>query len=145
MVIGGESMVSSLTGMTRREINRVVERYEWFTAARRARALLTGEPDPALTLPLLFWQTATTCEAIEPEGGLCEPSTSTEPNHETLIDRFIEFGAGRISPESAVAEVSVEIDIDPDMVSPELAAIYRAQGLTSEAEKIEKILKDPKR
>ncbi len=43
--------------LSRRELNRIIDRYGWFTTARRARMLVTGEPDPALILPLMFWAT----------------------------------------------------------------------------------------
>lgn len=114
-----------------REMNRLVERYEWFTTARRARALATGEADPALALPLMFWPTTVPPALREPETG---PATD-------LIDRFIEHGGYRIGPKGEACEVEVNVDIDPEMVTEELAEIYRAQGLDGEAEKIYSILK----
>lgn len=144
------TMVGNLCGMTRRELNRVIERHEWFTAARRARALMTGEPDPALTLPLLFWATVPpagdAASAVIARGDGDEAirkNTAVEqgvPTHDSLIDRFIERGVSRIAPESEAEEASVDVDIDPEMVTAELAEIYRAQGLTAEAEKIYALL-----
>ncbi len=121
----------------RRELNRLIERYEWFTIARRARALVTGDPDPALTLPLMFW-------GGTPQADLAAQTKRVAPVD--VIDRFIAHGGYRIVPdeEENEMEVEVDIDIDPRMVTPELAAIYRAQGLTAEAEKIDRILKGSK-
>ncbi len=121
----------------RRELNRLIERYEWFTIARRARALVTGDPDPALVLPLMFWGETPTAE-------LATQKERVAPVD--VIDRFISHGGYRIVPDDDVSEVEVEvdIDIDPQMVTPQLAEIYRAQGLTAEAEKIDRILKGSK-
>ncbi len=131
---------------SRRELNRIIDRYEWFTTARRARAVVTGEPDPALVLPLMFW-------------GACAPRAREIPLHDTedrptqpdgvaeaedrydVIERFIEHGGYRIVPSDEAREVEVDIEIDPEMVSEELAEIYRAQGMIAEAEKIYRILK----
>lgn len=130
---------------SRRDLNKILERYEWFTTARRARVLVTGEPDQALLLPSMFRPTVPPRLVETPAGemtvvadAVTEPSTADTPD---LIDRFIEHGAYRIVPADDSAEVQVDVDIDPEMVSEELAEIYRAQGLTAEAEKIDRILK----
>lgn len=165
--------------LSRRDLNRIVERYEWFTTARRARALVTGESDTALLLPLMFRPTvpprmaevfggevasevvAGSLEdggAVAPDGATAVVADSTAMHEATeevaveasataapdLIDRFIEHGGYRIVPadELSGAEVAVDVDIDPEMVSAELAEIYRAQGMIDEAEKIERILKE---
>jgi hypothetical protein len=124
---------------SKRELNRIVEHYEWFTTARRARTLITYEADPALALPLMFWPT------VRPvlRGG-AHPKVVSEPAvtdvSADLIDRFIEHGGYRIDPAGEAGEVKVDVDIDPEMVTPELAEIYRAQGRTAEAEKIYRTL-----
>jgi hypothetical protein len=119
---------------SRRELNRIIESYEWFTTARRARALVTGEVDARLTLPLMFRPT------VPPR-----PRRISLPEKEAValdvIDRFIEHGGYRIVPSDEVAAVEVDIDIDPEMVTPELAEIYRAQGLEAEAQRIDEILR----
>lgn len=126
---------------TRRELNRLIERHEWFTTARRARALLTGEPDSALVLPSMFWPTVPPTP-VSPQPDIAQTSAiTTHGPGPDLIDRFIEHGGYRIVPGGDTPDVEVDIDIDPDMVTPELAEIYRAQGLDAEAEKIDRILR----
>ncbi len=121
---------------SRRDLNRLIDLHEWFTTARRARALLTGEPDPVLVLPLMFWSTVPPKEERQ-----AQPDGVVTVNKKDLIDRFIEHGGYRIVPTDNVSEVKVEVDIAPEMVTSELAEIYRAQGLVAEAEKIDHILK----
>jgi hypothetical protein len=164
-------MATRLTSLSRRELDRVVERYPWFTAARRARALATGRTDEALALALLFWPTVApvaapeetpatvtpvTAPAVTAEPAAVPkvsanaapdetPATPDETPHATrsadeLIDRFINHGGYRIAPDGEAAAARVDVEIAPGMVSPLLAEIYRAQGLTAEAEKIERIL-----
>jgi hypothetical protein len=160
----GEYIAGRGAAPSRRELNRLIDRYEWFTTARRARALVTGETDPALTLPALFRPTvapmptqASAPAQASPFASAADetvPPTCTDrdippaadpdmvaPPAVDLIDRFIEHGGYRIDPTGEAPEVEVGIDIDPEMVTSELAEIYRAQGLDDEAEKIYTILK----
>jgi hypothetical protein len=128
---------------SKKELSRLVDRYEWFTTARRTRALVTGDSgDVSLVLPLQFWSTVPPVFApqsvrppavrvVEPAGG---------GRHADLIDRFIEHGGHRIDPATETTEAKVDVDIDPEMVTAELAEIYRSQGLHAEAEKIYRIL-----
>ncbi len=122
--------------ISRRELNRIIERWEWFTAARRARALITGESDPALVLPLMFWGETPAADLATQNAAQNERVAPVD-----VIDRFIAHGGYRIVPTDEECEVEVDIDIDPQMVTPELAEIYRSQGLLAEAEKIDRILK----
>jgi hypothetical protein len=132
----GDYIVGSGGEPSKKELSRLVDRYEWFTTARRARALVTGDGgDPALVLPLEFW--ATVPPVFAPPS--LRPVVRNVPPVD-LIDRFIEHGAHRIDPLSDAAEVTVDLDIDPEMVTAELAEIYRSQGLEKEAEKIYRIL-----
>jgi len=201
-------MVGALTSMSRRELDRLIDRYPWFTSARRARALQTGGEDEALTLPLLFWPTVAPVlvpppvpppeQTAEPIAGpltvpASTPELTTAPAHvsahecestpatdflpegafasvpelasenviadapasenvvsdvssapsvpaDELIDRFINHGGYRIAPDGEAAEARVDVEIAPEMVTPQLAAIYRSQGLVAEAERIDKIL-----
>ena len=137
----GEYIAGRGSAPSRRDLNRLLDSHEWFTAARRARALVTGESDPALLLPLMFWPTVEPCAPRE--DGLLRHAVARNDESATdnLIDRFIAHGGYRIVPTDDACEVEVEIDIDPQMVTPELAEIYRSQGLTAEAEKIYRILK----
>jgi hypothetical protein len=123
----------------RRELDRLVDSYEWFTTARRVRVLATGEADPALALSLMFWPTVPPVleGPVAPKIAVSEPVANASAD---LIDRFIEHGEYRIDPAGEAREVKVDVDIDPEMVTSELAEIYRAQGLSAEAEKIYRIL-----
>ncbi len=114
-----------------KKLNKLIDRYPWFTTARRARVLLTGEPDPALILPLSFWPT------LAPK-----PASEAIPAPQNAIDRFIEHGGYRITPSDSTSDASLDsqTDIDPEMVSAELAEIYLAQGLTEKADAIYRIL-----
>ena len=145
----GEYIAGHGEAPSRRELNRIIDRYEWFSTARRVRALVTGEVDAALTLPMMFWGGTPSAdlatrnepgiEALSPARHFQEPNDETTGNE--LIDRFIEHGGYRIAPEGEAPPVLVDIEIDPEMVTAELAEIYRSQGLTAEAEKIDRILK----
>lgn len=131
----------------RRELSRLIDKYEWFTTARRARSLATGENDPAITLPLGFWATVTPVLQAE-ESTLAADSHTEIPEtrhtaSEAIIDRFLEHGGYRIVPSadapegtSATVAEELESDLDPDLVTEELAEIYLAQGLTDRAEEI---------
>lgn len=123
-----------------RDLSRLVDEFEWFTMARRARAIVSGERDLALALPLGFWPTVEPQTLVAPDP--CE--TISAPPAPDLIDRFISSGGDRrIVPargEEEVAAARVDIDIDPEMVSPQLAEIYRAQGLTEKADEIYRLL-----
>ncbi len=147
----GEYIAGRGEAPSRRELNRIIDRHEWFTTARRARALVTGEADPALTLPMMFRPTvapvpAQASQSVARESGAdlyasVDPCVAAPPASADLIDRFIEHGGYRIDPSGDACGVEIDIDIDPEMVTPELAEIYRAQGLDDEAEKIYSILK----
>ncbi|MDR2890785.1 MAG: hypothetical protein LBV18_04185 [Alistipes sp.] len=143
---------------SRRELNHILDRHEWFTTARRVRAHVTGQPDPALVLPFCFWPTIppqiTVTEVIVTESAtstasalsemtpdaMPETSASATPAADDPIDLFIEHGGYRVTPQSEAPQVEVDVEIDPDMVTAELAEIYRSQGLEAEAEKIYRTL-----
>ncbi|MDR2890078.1 MAG: hypothetical protein LBV18_00465 [Alistipes sp.] len=137
----------------RRDINRLIERHEWFTTARRARALVTGDPDPALILPAGFWATAAPLAAPDRTKASLTPqalSTSSTPDSaaaeadtdsDRIIDRFLSHGGHRIVPSEgevggAAASAGRDFDLDPDLVTEQLAEIYLKQGLHAEAKEI---------
>ena len=134
----GEYIAGRGEAPSRRELNRLADRYEWFTTARRVRAIVTGEVDPALALPMIFWPTV---PPVLRKTAVESPSLPARDVAADLIDRFIEHGGYRIDPGGEAHEANVDIDIDPGMVTEELAEIYRAQGMEAEAEKIYSILK----
>ncbi len=127
----------------RLELARLTEQYEWFTTARRAKSLLTGEDDPGLELPAMFWPTVPPAEkkrayvAAEPSS---EPEAMPEAAsaEDDLIGKFLEHGGYRIVPDgNPDVEEALTVDTfdDPDgeLLTEELAEIYRSQSLAAEA------------
>ncbi len=140
-----QPLVEYITGrvdtVERETLHRLVARYEWFTTARRARALILGANDPALTLPLSFRATVPPVPrkaAAVPPGDAAPPPAPPTLDENIIIDRFIAHGSYRIVPagEGDIEEVDANVDIAPELVTEELAEIYRSQGLHSEADKI---------
>jgi hypothetical protein len=152
------------------ELDAIIDRYPWFTPARRARALLTDtlqnevhrgkaerRHDPALVLPLLFSPTVpplffspTVPPLLSSPRPDHTPDGSPDPANATseglgLIDRFLQHGNYKIVPADDTEDIppaAQETDpgFDPELATEELAEIYRAQGLTDEAEKIYRAL-----
>jgi hypothetical protein len=123
--------------VARVEVERLVGRYEWFTAARRARALLYGVTDSRLALPLMFAPTA------RPEVGQPKEARRDVESkglaEDVIIDRFLEVQNLRITPDSDEAEVAdggSQEAFDEEFITEELAEIYRSQGLYAEAREI---------
>jgi hypothetical protein len=124
--------------IARVELDRLVGHYEWFTSARRARALLYGVADSRLTLPLMFAPTVRPVVGRSEDivAGEVKPESSAE---DAIIDRFLGQQNLRITPDSAEAEVVDSVgksSFDEDIVTEELAEIYRSQGLYAEAREI---------
>jgi hypothetical protein len=138
--------------VARVELERLVGRYEWFTSARRARALLYNVIDSRLTLPLLFAPTVPPAQPASPAPFVSlvempievavDDSQTIGSLEDEIIDRFLCMDSHRITPdseESEVANISPQDDYeetDEEFVTEELAEIYRAQGLYQEASKI---------
>ncbi len=131
--------------VARRELDRLAERYEWFTTVRRAKNLLTGEDDPALALPLMFWPTILPAEGrrTRPASSHAMPAVRPETvsAEDALIGKFLEHGGYRIVPDedSNVADALTSEtfdDSDGELLTEELAEIYRSQGLMAEAKEI---------
>ncbi len=130
-----------------RELGRLIDKYEWFTTARRVRALSTGENDSALTLPLAFWATVAPVLQVEESSLAADSHTEIHETRyttsEAIIDRFLEHGGYRITPSADTPDgapspdsAEEEHDLDPDIVTEELAEIYLAQGLVDRANEI---------
>ena len=144
-------------GLNITELSGIVERYPWFTTARRARVLQTGQSDPALVLPLMFWPTI--APSARPVSGsrtaVSAPDSSTTKtagnragNADSIIEKFLQHGDYKIVPggdegDVAAAVNTPEDDLDAEFATEELAEIYRAQGLDDQAEKIYSKLKRP--
>lgn len=116
------------------ELDALVARYPWFAPLRLLRGVLAGRPDPRLRITAP-WRAESALLAPEVEGERLWEVTPGE-----IIDRFLGEEDLRIvardeGPEEEVV-TSAELDDDDCLVSEELAAIYRAQGLDDRAEAI---------
>lgn len=98
------------------ELDAMVERYPWFSVARALKAQSEGGVQLRYEVDV---------EKIK------------EESEGEIISRFLRKGDYRIVAEEGDAEGDVrteaDIDDDDDIVSEELAEIYLAQGLKSEA------------
>ena len=113
------------------EIKAVVDRYPWWSAARLtlARNQSDEERDAATRLIASLHPTAlATLRTID-------TAQLTHLSTDDLIDRFLKRSDYRIVAEEGTAEdlSEVEIEDDDDMISEDLAEIYKKQGLYCEA------------
>jgi hypothetical protein len=113
------------------EIKAVVDRYPWWSAARLtlARNQSDEERDAATRLIASLHPTAlATLRTID-------TAQLTHLTTDDLIDRFLKRSDYRIVAEEGTAEdlSEVEIEDDEDMISEDLAEIYKKQGLYCEA------------
>ena len=101
---------------TAEELNELLARYPWYEAARECKSKIES--------PLL------SCYAVDVE-------KLAEVSEGEIISRFLRKDDYRIVAEEGEVESEVvtaaEIDEEDDLVSEELAEIYLAQGLRSEA------------
>ncbi|MDE5637834.1 MAG: hypothetical protein K2I43_07480 [Alistipes sp.] len=113
------------------EIDSLLKRHEWYSAARIARARLTGECDPRLTA-VAASRCATSLDRPE-----IDIARLTEITADDIIDRFLRQDDYRIvaDEESGTEDIKTEADLsdEEDVVSEQLAEIYLAQGLRDEA------------
>ena len=113
------------------DIEQIVARYPWWSAARLtlARNQSDEERDAATRLIASLHPTAlATLRTID-------TAQLTHLSTDDLIDRFLKRSDYRIVAEEGKAEdlSEVEIEDDEDMISEDLAEIYKNQGLYSEA------------
>lgn len=113
------------------ELDSLLKRCEWFSTARRVRALVRGERDERLELAAP-WRGESALDRPAVDAGALTFLTS-----EDLIDRFLREENLRIVAEEGEPETEVrteaEFTDEEDLVSEELAEIYLAQGLRSKA------------
>jgi len=116
---------------SREEAEAFVERCGWFAPARVVREILTGEPDAqlAVTAP---WRTQSSLRMPAIDAEALRSLTSDD-----LIDRFLREEDLRIVAEEGEPDTEVltqaELDEEDEIVSEQLAEIYRAQGLCDKA------------
>lgn len=112
-------------------IEAVVERYPWWSGARLslARKQSAEERDAATRLIATLHPTA-----LAPLNTI-DVAKLTHLTTDDLIDRFLKRNDYRIVAEEGTADdlSEVEIDDDEDMISEDLAEIYKNQGLYCEA------------
>ena len=113
------------------EIEAVVASYPWWSAARilLARCQSLDKQEAATRLIAALHPTA-----LVPKRHI-DTAQLTHLTTDDLIDRFLKRSDYRIVAEEGAAEhlAEVEIEADDDMISEELAEIYKNQGLYSEA------------
>jgi hypothetical protein len=113
------------------EIKSVVDRYPWWSAARLtlARNQSNEERDAATRLIATLHPSA-----LAPLRTI-DTAQLTHLSTDDLIDRFLKRSDYRIVAEEGTAEdlSEVEIEDDDDMISEDLAEIYKKQGLYCEA------------
>ena len=109
----------------------VIERYPWWSGARLAlaRKMEAANCDAATRLMVTLHPTA-----LIPRRKI-DAERLTLITTDDLIDRFLKLGDYRIVAEEGAADdlSAAKNDEDDDMISEELAEIYKNQGLYSEA------------
>ena len=112
------------------DIKTVVERYPWWSAARLllARHQSNDKRDKATNLITTLHPTALA------QRRTIDTSRLTHISTDDLIDRFLKRSDYRIVAEEGMADdlAEVKIEEDDDMISEDLAEIYKNQGLYSE-------------
>lgn len=115
------------------ELDALIARHEWFSAARMIRRLVSGEEDEALEL-VLHARGASSLALTK-----VDSATLTAMTDDDIIERFLSVGDYRIvaeqgdsdaTPDVALAAVS---DAEDEYVSEDLAEIYLSQGLYEQA------------
>lgn len=114
------------------ELDELIGRHAWFAVARRIRVRQRAATSPA----------EGECEFAAPDRAAVEvPEVDvarlTALSADDLIDDFLRAGDYRIVAEEGEIEQEVttvaDLDDEDDLVTEELAEIYRAQGLSDEA------------
>lgn len=116
------------------ELDALLARYEWFTVARYIRAAQRGETVPS-DERLRF--AAADRAAVPDIGAAIDRQRLTALSSDDIIDDFLRAGDYRIVAEEGEADAEVktvaDFDEEDDLVTEELAEIYRRQGLKDEA------------
>ena len=113
------------------EVEGVIARYPWWSGARLSLARKTEAVNYDATTRLMVTLHPT---ALIPRRKI-DTERLTLITTDDLIDRFLKLGDYRIVAEEGTADdlSAVKIEADDDMISEELAEIYKNQGLYSEA------------
>ena len=112
-------------------VEGVIERYPWWSGARLAlaRKMEAANYDAATRLMVTLHPTA-----LIPRRSI-DAERLTHITTDDLIDRFLKLGDYRIVAEEGAADdlSAAKNEDDDEMISEELAEIYKNQGLYSEA------------
>jgi hypothetical protein len=113
------------------DVKAVVERYPWWSAARLSLARKEGANNCDAKTRLIATLHPTALIAKRP----VDVARLTHLSTDDIIDRFLKLNDYRIVAEEGTADdlAKVEIEEDDDMISEDLAEIYKNQGLYSEA------------
>lgn len=115
---------------TVRELDELLERYPWFTAARVLRSRLSGQPDPRLLAV-----EADRGRAVEPAA--IDVEALLQLSADDIIDRFLKEKELRIVAEEGEPDQEIvteaDLDDDDDLVTEELAEVYLNQGMKQQA------------
>lgn len=116
------------------ELDALLGRHEWFTAARAVRAHVTSTVDPtSAAFSVGRRMSSLRCRKVD-----TEKLTAVTPDD--IIDRFLRQEDLRIVADESGEEQEVttvaELTGDDDVVSEQLAEIYAAQGLHDKAVEI---------
>lgn len=125
-----KALAEFLEQATVAELDRWIEAYPWFTALRVRRMQLTGEGDAHLTL--------LEADRLFPSGDTAlDREAILRLSSEDRINRFLKEKELRIVAQEGEPEEEITteatFDEEDDLVSEELAEVYLAQGLKSEA------------
>lgn len=113
------------------ELDGVLARYPWFTAARVVREIVTGESDPQVTL-MAPWRAESSLRMPRVDVSALVRLTAEEVIDRFLLEKDLRIVAADGEPEEEI-RTQPQLDDDDEVVSEELAEIYLAQGLRDRA------------
>lgn len=113
------------------EVEAFVVRCEWFDPARVLREIVTGTPDPRLTM-LAPWRVESSLRTASVDAAALATVSAAD-----VVDRFLRVRNLRIVADEGDPgeEVRTEprLESEDEVVTEELAKIYLAQGLRDKA------------
>lgn len=118
------------------ELDAILAKYPWFTTVRILRSEIMDRTDPLLDMHFISHSRRVKCRPVAADSVDTDAAVEID-----MIESFLQRGEHRVvprddTPEHDAAESSAMLDVSDDLVSEELAEIYRAQGLIREARQI---------
>ncbi len=115
---------------TVKELDELLARYPWFTAARVLRCRLSGQQDPYMAVVEADRGIARELETVDTQALL-------RLSPDDIIDRFLSEKELRIVAEEGDIDEEIvteaSLDDDDDLVTEELAEVYLNQGMKQQA------------